>query len=526
VTSVASLQPRVAMAAGLAFYLAIALNVAVISSLAVAPWRVPPQLRRNAAARTSKQFGEELWYEQQLLDHFAPGDFSVWRQRYFVNDSFWRNARTGPVFLCVGGEGPGFEPSVVVGDVHCSDMIAFAELRGALILALEHRFYGLSVPTPDFSTSSLRLLSSFQALSDTARFHAFITERYSLLPNTPWITWGGSYPGMMAGWARVRYPHLFLGAVASSAPVEAVLNYRGYLDVVREAYENDDPLIGGGGGCAEAIEAAFSAVGTALASPEGRRSLEARFPVCGTELPLDDTFVRASLANSLADNFFPAQTNDPFCTAPGCNIARVCAIMRDTAKGAPVDRLAALVGAVLPVGRCITETKAAHDKRLTDTSIAGGQDRVWFWQTCTAYGFYQTCDPDSACMFTRDPHVTSLEDSLQDCVLAFGDAGSRADAAVAYTNVQWGALSPSARNLLFVNGEVDPWNAASVQVSPGPGISVLWVPGASHHAWTHPPAANDPPAIVLVRQQINDIVGSWLDAPLQNVKGGGAAMAV
>lgn len=150
-----------------------------------------------------------------------------------MNDSFFKETRNGPVFLCVGGEGPSFEPTVTMGDVHCSDMIQLASQRGALILALEHRFYGPenSFPVKDLSTDSLRLLSSFQALADLARFHAFITERYSLVDGTAWVTWGGSYPGMMAGWAHTRYPHLFLGAVASSAPVQAITNYRGYLEV-------------------------------------------------------------------------------------------------------------------------------------------------------------------------------------------------------------------------------------------------------------------------------------------------------
>ena len=299
-----------------------------------------------------------------------------------MNDSYFKTTRQGPVFLCVGGEGPPFEPTVTVGDVHCSDMIQLASQRGALILALEHRFYGpdANLPVKDFSTDSLRLLSTFQAQADLARFHAFITERYNLVPGTPWITWGGSYPGMCAGWAHMRYPHLFLGAVASSAPVEAVLNYRGYLEVIRESYENDDALVGGGNGCAEAIVDAFRAVGASLKTPEGRRSLETQFSVCGTGTPLEDSFVAASLANTLAD-LFPGQTNDPFCTEVGCNIARTCTIMRDAAGGQPIQRLASYIKARFPTS-CLTDTRAAHNARLTDTSLAGGGDRVWFWQTC------------------------------------------------------------------------------------------------------------------------------------------------
>eukprot|EP00961_Rhodomonas_salina_P002864 39158-Rhodomonas_salina.3 len=73
------------------------------------------------------------------------------KQRYFVNASFYEPG--GPVFLCVGGEGPALSPQVVVtGELHCALMVKLAQEHGALILALEHRYYGESIPTADLST--------------------------------------------------------------------------------------------------------------------------------------------------------------------------------------------------------------------------------------------------------------------------------------------------------------------------------------------------------------------------------------
>ena len=120
---------------------------------------------------------------------------------------------------------------VVTGGPHCALMIELAERHGALILAIEHRFYGPSQPTGDLELASLRFLSSSQALGDIAHFHSHATEVFKLPSATKWVAFGGSYPGMMAGWSRLKYPHLVHAAVASSAPVQASLEMPGYNQV-------------------------------------------------------------------------------------------------------------------------------------------------------------------------------------------------------------------------------------------------------------------------------------------------------
>lgn len=71
----------------------------------------------------------------------------------------------GPIFLFLGGEAPleFFEFQEVSAKL-------WAQKLGALYIGIEHRFYGDSMPMPDFSTNNLRYLSSQQALADAAYF--------------------------------------------------------------------------------------------------------------------------------------------------------------------------------------------------------------------------------------------------------------------------------------------------------------------------------------------------------------------
>ena len=193
-------------------------------------------------------------YREQLVDHFDALNTQTWAQRYFVNDSFFNGH--GPVFLCVGGETV-LEPDVVVtGSYHCGWMVVLAERHKALIVAVEHRYYGLSHPVPDLTTPNMRYLSSRQGLEDLAQIRSYIAGKYHLTNDNLWVSWGGSYPGMMSSWFRLKYPHLVHAAIADSAPVQAQLDFPGFYQVVAESMAAE--IVRGSKECADAIESGFA----------------------------------------------------------------------------------------------------------------------------------------------------------------------------------------------------------------------------------------------------------------------------
>lgn len=106
------------------------------------------------------------------------------------------------MFICVGGEGPPLDGSAVVSSVHCNGAVEMLPSTGAIMFAVEHRYYGChnmsACPVPSFKdgTAALRFLSSRQALADLAQFHAFASATYGLdATRNKWVSFGGSYPG-------------------------------------------------------------------------------------------------------------------------------------------------------------------------------------------------------------------------------------------------------------------------------------------------------------------------------------------
>jgi hypothetical protein len=72
----------------------------------------------------------------------------------------------------------------------------------------------------------MQWLNSEQALKDLAYFsETMSTKNMHRIKNNPWIAIGGSYPGALSAWYRYKYPHLTIGAIASSAVINAFAYY-------------------------------------------------------------------------------------------------------------------------------------------------------------------------------------------------------------------------------------------------------------------------------------------------------------
>ena len=146
---------------------------------------------RKAAARATRIAAEgapataKAFLFDQVFDHFGVVSNATWKQRYWVDTTYWNPALPGPLFVQLGEEAaasPAYASSLA--------MASYGKAHGALLVAIEHRFYGDSQPFA--SLADLSLLSVDQGLADFARVIQAIKQEYA---STNTIVFGCSYIG-------------------------------------------------------------------------------------------------------------------------------------------------------------------------------------------------------------------------------------------------------------------------------------------------------------------------------------------
>jgi len=447
----------------------------------------PPEVREKEGLQ------DAMWFTQ-TLDHFNPLDTRTWEQRFWEN---WEHYRPGgPAFIMIGGEG-----AASPGWLSYGAWTGWAAEHGAALFLLEHRYYGESRPTEDMSRENMRFLSSRQALDDLASFITAMNERNNLTA-APWISFGGSYPGSLSAWLRARYPHLVAGAVSSSGPLWAKLDFWEYLQVVSEALDTTGP------GCNPAITAALGTIEFMLDQPDSWEELSSMFHLCSPLDGYNEMDVKQFIESLIDDLAGVVQYNGRY----NEDIFSVCAIMTDESNGSELERFAKLNEAVLAMygGGCIDPSYDNWISLLSETSWAD-QDigwRQWIWQTCTEFGWYQTTNQPSG-VYGSHLDLPLFEDWCQG---AFGDdfTHDMLELSVGATNIEYGATNPEVSNVVFVHGTVDPWHAMGVLEDLSEDAPAIVVTGTSHCADMYPDAPSDPEEMRAARQKIGELISQWV----------------
>lgn len=122
-------------------------------------------------------------------------------------------------------------------------------------------------------------MSAEQALADYARLLLHKKADWNA-PDSAVIAFGGSYGGMLASWARIKYPAQFDGAIAGSAPIWAfpfetpAVEPSYYNGIVTNTADSFVP------GCKGAMHAGFQAILDLGQTESGRQEVSEGMRLC------------------------------------------------------------------------------------------------------------------------------------------------------------------------------------------------------------------------------------------------------
>ncbi|XP_052742939.1 putative serine protease K12H4.7 [Bicyclus anynana] len=401
------------------------------------------------------------------LNQFDASNTETFQMRYLYNPEF---AETSDIVIFVGGEwaiSPGW---VTAGLAH----ELAQRVRGGLFYT-EHRYYGQTRPTNDTSASELRYLNVDQALGDLAQFIQYVKsdsfEGGRFRTGSVALV-GCSYAGSMATWMRLAYPHLITVALSDSGPLHAQEDFPEYLEVITEALR-----VQGSEACVSTIETAMRDIATLLNSTAGVERVSSLFKTCAPlqpSSPLDvATFHWFGITETFASLVQYAKPGD---------IATACgSLTNQSLSSSPVERLAAWITSRPSTQPCIESRYSMQVTAHSNTSYDSPQAtmRLWTYQTCVEYGWYQTTSS------ARQPFLSAVPLGYfhQMCTDFFPDVFDVAllKSGVSRTNKLFAGLTHLPDHVISVSGGHDPWSPMAPNTTHATHLAPVYVvPGVSH----------------------------------------------
>ncbi|KAA6398939.1 MAG: putative Thymus-specific serine protease [Streblomastix strix] len=448
---------------------------------------------------------------QQNLDHFESNTKQLFNQRYIINSKYYNGSHN--MLFVLGGKG-GIAPDLV----DKGHVVELAQKIGAVIVGLEHRFYGQSRPYDTTTSDHLQFLTSKQAVADAGRFIEWIinTElKKCTIRRT--ITVGGGYGGSLSAWVRARYPHLVIGSIASSAPLLAKQDFWEYDQVVVQAI-GDECFNDLKTGMNEAVNWIYNYI------DQIRKKLK-----CGSTMNAVDIIYVLADAVSIA-----IQNNQENGTSKYQTRKNLCDIMTAEVgkERTKADLLLTFIEQLFDNMSTSCYNISLMDERLKreqDQYVNG--DREWLYQQCSEFGFFQIALPQGQEGHQlRDMSINDQFYQTQCGLIFFPQPQLNINA----TNIYFGGVDNfKGTNIAFVNGELDPWNRLSIQydniekdalkqhnISLSPKDdrlrlqhwTVLQVANGSHSNDLWETTASDSESLNATRKYVDETVMNWIEA--------------
>ncbi|XP_017856560.1 PREDICTED: thymus-specific serine protease-like isoform X1 [Drosophila arizonae] len=426
---------------------------------------------------------ETRWFNQSL-DNFDDTNKSVWSQRVMINEDNFVDG--SPIFLLLGGEWT-IDPSSITSGL----WVDIAKEHNGSLVYTEHRFFGESIPILPLSTENLKYHGVEQALADVVNVIKVLKEE-DKYKSSKVVVSGGSYSASMVVWLKLLYPDVIVGGWASSAVLEAKVDFSDFMEVVGRAYRQL-----GGDYCYDLIDNATSYYEDLFQTGQGAKAKKL--------LNLCDSFDENNerdqwqLFSSIANIFAGiAQYQKP----ENYDLAQYCSVLRNF----DIDDASALSKFV----QWRFRQQGCHNPRYQDTvdyykwakiNHNGSLHLSWFYQTCRQFGWFQSSANKNHPFGSTFP-ATMYTDMCHD---VFGSqyTSAKIEEYIQATNKKLGGKHPAVENVYMTHGALDGWSAVGSD-------SATIIPQASHcsDVWSIGPT--DSPALRAAKERVIELVREWL----------------
>ncbi|CAF2068653.1 unnamed protein product [Brassica napus] len=452
-------------------------------------WR---QNRKTSKSNTELPSHFETRYFPQNLDHFSfqPESYQVFHQKYLINSHFWRKG--GPIFVYTGNEG-----DIEWFASNTGFMLDIAPKFQAILVFIEHRFYGESKPHKLANT--LGFLNSQQALADYAILIRSLKHNLTS-EASPVIVFGGSYGGMLAAWFRLKYPHIAIGALASSAPIlnfDNIVPSSSFYDTVSQDFKNVSA------NCFEVIKRSWGEMEVFSTIKDGLQELSKMFRTCKTLHSVDSVsgwLETAFIETAMVNYPTPANFMAPL---PAYPVEQMCKIMDELPLDASnLER--AFAAASLYYSYSGSESCFDMENHTDSHGLNG-----WGWQACTEMVMPMSCSNHT--MFR--PFESDDEKANQEYCLREYGVKPRPH----WITAEFGGqriemvLKRFGSNIIFSNGLQDPWSGGGVLKNISSSIIALVTRKAgAHHTDLRAATKDDPEWLKQQRRQEVAIIEKWI----------------
>ncbi|XP_074154690.1 putative serine protease K12H4.7 isoform X2 [Sminthopsis crassicaudata] len=330
-----------------------------------------------------------------------------------------------------------------------------------------------------------------------------------------------SQPGSLAAWLKVKHPEMFHSAVAYSAPIYAKANFSEYLEVVQKALFRH-----GNSECVNAVRNASQVLMYMLKYEKYHRNISRDFRLCEKVILDSEEKISYFLETLKSRISFLVQYNKerPLnqnqmnhnfgqITTVDITLDYFCQVMTTKSLGTPYERYAYffiknLKAYQFPCWNSSYENFLAFMRHSEWNREAAKGARQWLYQTCTEFGFFQTTDSKHQ-PFLGVPMSFYIDKCNKIFDLKF-DINSVLESVKNTNKYYFKPLIKTGQRILFLNGDLDPWNALSINARMPRNLVGMTIKNSSHCEVMFKNPFSDPQNLKKARHFIFKTLLSWL----------------